>query len=109
MDLLKERIDLGEGDYALVVKELLHKTVKALNAYHRPFTDSQGNVDQSKLDEDEELILIAKIQVMEWSFGPVELASLESIPERKIKALKEAMLKLYAPLAPKPCEMPGGS
>lgn len=93
------RIDLGEGDYAVMFKDLLHKTMTAIREYHRKFQSPDGTIDQSKIDDDYEFILICKNQVQEWSFGPMEIESLANIPERKIKAIKEAILRDNAPLA----------
>ncbi len=104
MDLPVAKIDLGDGDYAVVVKDLLHRTVRAINEYYKPFRNPDGSVDQSKIDDDEEFILIAKLQMKEWSFGPIEVASLADIPERKLQILREEILKLYSPLAVKPAK-----
>lgn len=93
------RVDLGDGDYAVMLKDMLHRTITAIREYHKRFMLPDGTVDQSKIDDDEEFIRICKIQVQEWSFGPIEVASLANVPERKLKILREAILKSSAPLA----------
>jgi hypothetical protein len=107
------RIELGNGDYALVLKEMTHKTTKALQGLLRrtlgedAFISLQGQLrtisDENKkkeilqkvtLEGDDEIILLN--QIKEWSFGEVTAVVMDSISESKYTLLSVEVNKLYS-------------
>ena len=114
------RIELGAGDYALILKELRHKTSRlvkeCLRKYLKPRTkpvmlsEIQGDtklddveIDMDKFNTEETAEIILLNQVIEWSFGAVNQESLDNIPTLKYENLAMEVDKLYSsvPLAVK--------
>ena len=111
------RIEL-EGDYAVVFKEMKHKTSSALQKLLRSsitqekFTELQGQLLKAK-DNDERRNILSQIpvegddvitilnQVESWSFGAVSQATIDDMSEVKYQLLLTEVNKLYSqvPLA----------
>ena len=100
-----ERIDLGDGDYAVLKKELTHRTSVLIQELVRQsipddtlkavkdVTEAQGlagKLDNAKL---ENIILLN--QITEWSFGSVNEQSLGEIFESKYIKLREQAVRMY--------------
>jgi hypothetical protein len=110
------RIEL-EGDYAILKKEMVHKTTRAIDAVLAKHNvtrqvlvkriqeaQEKGEIPADLLpltNENDEAILLN--QVTEWSFGAVSQEVLDNIPRDKYVKLTAEVDKLYSapPLAPK--------
>ena len=111
------RIQLGEG-YADVLKEMTHKTAKAVDAVLRKHNKSKTELikqiqefQSKKIDEvpqeisvifndNTEAILLN--QVKSWSFGEVNQETLDNLSATTYQLLATEVDKLYSvnPLAP---------
>ena len=108
------RIEL-DGDYALVLPEIIHRTSKLLQRKVIEVLGKEGyQVLQNELrqvanDEDRKAILrkvpiegedeiILLNQIVEWSFGAVNQEVLDQIPATKYDKLSEEVDKLYSPV-----------
>lgn len=110
-------IDLGDGDSAELFAEMRHGTIRAIEQLYRPYFERPEYQEILKLDSFEErqkallpLVIgsdeIARAtdlmilgQVKSWTFGEVNQAVLDDIPERKHQILSQEANKLYeAPL-----------
>jgi len=120
-----KRIEFEGGGYAVLCLQLKHGTQKAVNAILRPLmkTPDGGTVATLSVQEGdgktkvegptEVQIELAQVdftavndiillkQVNEWSFGPVDQATLDVVPEPIIERLVEEANGLYGevPLA----------
>jgi hypothetical protein len=102
------RIEL-EGDYALVLKELRHKTSREVGQilrrqmrdYNMDIPSLQKAIEAKTIDSDETTECILLNQVHEWSFGTVNQEVLDNIPTIKYLKLATEVDKLYSaiPLA----------
>ena len=111
----------GTGDYAVFYVELRHGTQKAINVLTRPhltYPDkppkliieaedkvtvegserAQIDLTTAPMDEVNDLMIVG--QVKEWSFGPVDQATLDSLPETIRKRLLDECNLLYAGAGP---------
>jgi len=106
------RIEL-DGDYAIVLKEMRHKTTKAVDGVLAKFGKTRNELIteiqklQSEINPDipsdlapileanTEVIILS--QVTEWSFGSVSQESLDNIPVSKYQKLSVEVDKLYQP------------
>jgi len=91
-----------KGNFAVFFQELRHGTQRQINAMTRPFLNYGGpspklsmnqedgpklqgadhvEVDLAKIDFDAVNDVLILGQVKEWSFGPVDQETLDSIPE----------------------------
>jgi len=107
--------------YAVFYVELRHGTQKAVNALTRPFLKYpdkppkltiQGDdepkveggqsvaIDLTAISWDEVNDAIIAGQVKEWSFGPVDQATLDGLPERIRERLVNECNLLYGALGP---------
>jgi hypothetical protein len=102
------RIEL-EGDYAVVFKEMKHKTTRALQQLIREsipaekFAEIQGESDLEKrktllmkVQVDGDDIVTLMNQVESWSFGEVTPSVIDEMPERKYQLLVAEVNKLYS-------------
>lgn len=124
-------LDLGDGQSAVLYQEIKHGTQKVVSQMTRPFleyADGQGpkltikdgedqpkvegaktvKVDMAKIDWDAVNDAIIIGQVKEWTFGPVNQATLDQIPESVRAKLKAECDRLYGENVPLP-EGGGGS
>ena len=102
-----------DNDWAVMLKEIRHKTTKAVNAVivkHNTTRDAlipqiQAIRDnpaslqpeiQSIIDENTETILLN--QTVEWSFGTITQETLDNIPTIKYLKLTQEVDKLYSPV-----------
>jgi hypothetical protein len=113
-----KRIELGDGDYAVAIKELLHRTSRQVQQYYRRFMKPMGKavllsdvqagraallndyeIDMASVDEDEVAEIFVLNQVTEWSFGAVtsETITSNNMPSSKYEALKKELNELYKP------------
>jgi len=118
-----ERVDLGDGLYAVLYQETRHGTQKVVNALTRPFLsypDGKGpklslegedqkpkvevstkvEVDLKAIDYDAVNDAIIIGQVKEWSFGDVTQETLDGITEDLREKLKEECNRLYGTKGP---------
>jgi len=118
-----ERVDLGGELYAVLFTETRHGTQRAVNSLTRPFLKYpdgkapkltlQGEdqkptvegataveVDLGAIDYDAVNDAIIVGQVKEWSFGEVNQASLDSLPEGFRAALVAKCNELYGAAGP---------
>lgn len=116
-------LDLGDDQSAVLFQEIRHGTQKAVNQLTRPFleyadgkspkltvqdekTKIEGSdavkVDMTKVDWDAVNDAIIVSQVKEWTFGPVDQATLDGIPDRMRNALKRECDRLYGESGPLP-------
>ena len=100
MELVEIYLD---GDRAVVLKEMRHKTSRAISAVLTKHNKTRqelieqiknGIPDASILDENNEVILLN--QVVEWSFGPVTQDILDNISVDKYQKLVAEVDKLYS-------------
>ena len=119
-----DRVDLGDGQYAVFFKEIRHGTQKAVNSLTRPFLKypegqspklvqgkdlkpmiqgtTEGEIDLKEIDLDAVSDVIIIGQVKEWSFGDVSQAILDGLPESIRTILKTASDRLYGDAGPLP-------
>ena len=118
-----ERVDLGDGLFAVFFTETRHGTQRAVNALTRPFLkypdgkpptlSLQGEdqkltvegsktveVDLAAVDYDAVNDAIIVGQVKEWDFGPVNQATLDGIPEDVRAVLVQKVNELYGATGP---------
>lgn len=116
-------LDLGDGQSAVLYQEIKHGTQKVVNQLTRPFleyadgksprlTIKEGEekpkvegsatvqVDMSKVDWDMVNDAIIVGQVKEWTFGAVNQATLDVVPEPMREALKKECDRLYGENGP---------
>jgi hypothetical protein len=112
------KLDLGDGDYAVLFSETKHKTTRALQKLVRDtlglqkYTELQSQLFNAKTNEEKRIILsqlpvdgddIVTLlnQVESWSFGEVSQATIDNMPETKYQLLLTEVNKLYSfvPLA----------
>ena len=124
-ELKTTRLDLDDGDYAVLYQEVRHGTQKTVNALTRPFLkypEGDGpkfilegedqklkveGLDKVKVEVDLKAINFDAVndaiitgQVKEWSFGPVDQETLDGLPERiRGRLVKECNL-LYGNMGP---------
>ena len=110
------KIDLGDGDYAIAIKSLLHRTARAVQEYYQPLMKLVGKpvllsevqegkakllndfeIDTLHVDNDALLDIYIKNQVTEWSFGERDIKSLADIADSKVKLLSQELNRLYQP------------
>ncbi len=93
------RIELGDGDYVVAIKPLLHKTARQIREYMSTVDNDIKKANDETLGE----IFILN-QVTEWSFGPVAASSIGDIPDDKYKKISAEFDQLYkqSPLPGKP-------
>lgn len=119
------KLNLGDEQWAVLFQEIKHGTQKAVNLMTRPFmeyadgkspklTFKEGEenpkveggtsirVDMAKVDWDAVNDIIIIGQVKEWSFGPVDQATLDGIPDTMRNALKRECDRLYGESGPLP-------
>ena len=107
------RIEL-DGDYAIVLKEMIHKTTKAVDAVlikhgktrnqlievlQKLQTDNNPDIPPDIapiIEENTEAILLS--QVVEWSFGKVNQETIDNIPTLKYMKLANEVDRLYTPV-----------
>lgn len=129
-ELETKKVDLSNGhhwnplskkDYAIFYVELRHGTQKAVNVLTRPFLEypdkppkliiegedkvtvqgsQRADIDLTKVDMDEVNDVMIVGQVKEWSFGLVDQATLDGIPETIRKRLLDECNLLYAGAGP---------
>jgi len=118
-----ERLELGNGDYAVFYLETRWGTQKTVNALTRPFLkypDGQspklaaekgkpviqgaveGEIDLKEIDLDAVNDAIIVGQIREWSFGPVDQATLDGLPETIREKLKLNCDRLFGNQSPLP-------
>lgn len=114
------RIELGDGDYAIVYPEMIHRTSRLLqknilntlgaDGYQKLQADLKAAPDYNaqkaiiaKVAVEGEQNIILLNQVSEWSFGAVTEQVLDTMPSRKFDLLATEVEKLYSqpPLAGK--------
>ena len=114
------KLELGDGDYAVVFKEMKHKTSKAIqDLLRRSVTPDKWLDLQSQLQKEADIekrkAILRPIQVdgddvitilnqtESWSFGAVTEDTIDNMTETKYQLLLSEVNKLYsqAPLAPK--------
>lgn len=118
-----ERVDLGNDLFAVFFTETRHGTQRVVNALTRPFLKYpdgkpptltlQGEdrkpkveggttveVDLAAVDYDAVNDVIIVGQVQEWSFGPVNQETLDSIPEDVRAKLVQKANELYGTTGP---------
>jgi len=122
-ELETKKVELGEGLCAVFYVELRHGTQRAVNALTRPFLkfpdkppqlaiedkdkltvkgDTNVTVDLAAVNWDEVNDAIIVGQVKEWSFGPVNQATLDGITERIRGRLVSECDLLYGKAGPLP-------
>ena len=106
------RVEL-DGDYALVLPEIIHRTSKLLQKKvigvlgREGYQSLQDELRQAANDEDRKVILrkvpiegedeiILLNQVVEWSFGDVSQEVLDNIPATKYDKLSAEVDRLYS-------------
>ena len=120
-----KRFDLGDGDYAIVIKDLLHRTSRQIQQYYRQFMKPMGKpvllsdiqagraslindyeLEMTAVDDNEVAEIFMLNQVTEWSFGSVtsEIINGGNMPSAKYEALKKELNGLYKP-APFPLKI----
>jgi hypothetical protein len=112
------KIDMGDGDFAIVFKEMKHKTSNALQNLLRnamspaDFIKLQAEL-QKESDVEKRKARLSQIpvegddvvtilnQVESWSFGEVTQTVIDNMPEAKYQILLAEVNKLYSqrPLA----------
>jgi hypothetical protein len=116
MDTVK--LDLGDGDYAVLFKEIKHKTSKALQRLLRdsitPQEFAQLQLELRKAKDNEEIkeilgrreidgddVVTLVNQAESWSFGTISKETIDNMPETKYQLLLTEVNKLYSqvPLA----------
>jgi len=118
-------LNLGDDQSAVLYQEIKHGTQKVVNQMTRPFleygdgktpklTIKDGEekpvvegadtvkVDMSKVDWDAVNDVIIIGQVKEWTFGDVNQATLDGIPDAMRNALKRECDRLYGESGPLP-------
>lgn len=113
------RVDLGDGDSAIMYSELKHGTSRKVQAIYAPYLktkDAQKVIESVKNGDDEGMNKLYELmgsapsieatdtmilgQVESWSFGEVTQEMLDDIAERKREILSNKCDELYAyPLA----------
>jgi hypothetical protein len=112
------KIDLGDGDYAVVFKEMKHKTSNALQNLLRQTIGEQGFAElriqlQKEPDIEKRKAILSQIpvegddivtilnQTESWSFGEVIQTVIDDMPESKYQILLSEVNRLYSqiPLA----------
>ncbi len=110
-------VDLGEGDSAVLYKELRHGTSRKVQEIYRPYLTKPEVVEALKTGTDEEKLkklydivaptaditgaadILILGQVKEWTVGgqslPVTQESLDNLPERKRDKLAKEANTLY--------------
>jgi hypothetical protein len=97
------RIELG-GDYAIVLKEMRHKTTREVSKVLRRYmtekklsiADLQKAIESRDIDPEETTEIILLNQVTEWSFGAVTQETLDNITTEKYQNLTAEVDKLYS-------------
>ena len=119
-----DRIDLGDGHYTVMFKELKHGTERRVKEVSRKFLKGKDGtnpsfeikesedgkpqasvtgsveVDLEKFDASEATDLMILLQTVEWSFGEITQTVLDDLPKRIHDKLDAAMKERYVfPLA----------
>ena len=108
-----ERIDLGGGDYAVMAKDLKHKTSRLVQSVQRKYIKpaaskvllselkpgqglyNDAELDLSAYDPTEANHIMILNQVLEWSLGPITEDTLENISQKKYELLVAEVDRLY--------------
>ena len=89
-------IDLGEGATITVFKPLLHRTMRELQEYQKPFI-KDGKIDESLIDDERVSDIFIKNQAEAWTFGDIRKISETPITQSQYEILGTELTRLYKP------------
>ena len=89
-------IELGDGASITVYKPLLHKTMRDLQTYQKPFI-KDGKVDETQIDDEKVSNIFIKNQGVSWSFGEIRDISEVPMTQQQYEILGTELTRLYKP------------